>query len=80
MAISRRLGTFSYREDREAMEETLGLTNKNLHAERGEKRLASQVNAVAILGMMKNLQDEIQVSNQNSSMSNDNITQLKGNQ
>ena len=75
MASSRRLGTFSERNDLdhkiEAMEETLGLANNNLGAVSGEKRLAAQVNAVAVLDMIKNLQDEIQVSNLKNSISND---------
>ena len=63
--ISRRLGTFSEREDLdvtiEEMENMLGLTSDNHHGETGDKRLAAQVNAVAVLDMIKNLQDEIKV-------------------
>jgi hypothetical protein len=65
-ASSRRHGTFSERNDVDAtigaMEEILGLNGNNLVTESEEERLAAQVNAVAVLDMIRNLQDEIKVS------------------
>ena len=61
-----RHGTFSERNDLDAtigaMEEILGLNGNNLGTESEEKRLATQINAVAVLDMIRNLQDEIKVS------------------
>lgn len=63
---SRRLGVFSDRNDIDAtigaMEELLGLNSKDVDSESGEKRLVAQINAVAVLDMIKNLQDEIKAS------------------
>ena len=63
---SRRHGTFSENNDLDAtigaMEEILGLNGNNLGTESEEKRLAAQINAVAVLDMIRNLQDEIKVS------------------
>ena len=63
---SRRHGIFSEKNDLDAtigaMEEILGLNGNNLGTESEEKRLAAQVNAVAVLDMIRNLQDEIKVS------------------
>ena len=65
--ILRRLGKFSERKEMddtiEAMED---MTNKqghnNLHPEEAEEEVYLQGNGVAILGMIKNLQDKITVS------------------
>ena len=63
---SRRLGVFSDRQDIDAtigaMEELLGLNGNGADTESGEKLLAAQINAVAVLDMIKNLQEEIEVS------------------
>ena len=63
---SRRVGVFSDRHDIDAtigaMEELLGLNGNDADTESGEKLLAAQINAVAVLDMIKNLQDEIKVS------------------
>ena len=63
---SRRLGVFSERQDIDAtigaMEELLGLNGNVADTESGEKLLAAQINAVAVLDMIKNLQEEIEVS------------------
>ena len=47
------------------MEELLGINSNGHDEETGEKRLAAQINAVAVLDMIKNLQDEIKVSDLN---------------
>ena len=66
IASSRRHGKFSERNDLDAtigaMEEILGLNGNNRGTESEEKGLAAQINAAAVLDMIRNLQDEIKVS------------------
>ena len=51
-----------------AMEEILGLNGNDADTQSGEKLLAAQINAVAVLDMIKNLQDEIKVSCENDKL------------
>ena len=46
----------------DVMREMIRIRNEKTHSDSGEKRLAAQVNAVAVLDMIKNLQDGIKVS------------------
>ena len=57
-AISKRQGEV-VREEEKSMEEILGL--RRPEKKTGNVKLAAQVNAVAVLDMIKSLQEEIQV-------------------
>ena len=57
-SISRRQGE-AFRDDEKSMEEILGLSRRQEST--GENKLAAQVNAVAVLDMIKSLQEEIKV-------------------
>ena len=63
---TRRHGTFSERNDLDAtigaMEEILGLNGKIQGTESEEKHLPAKINTIAVLDMIRNLQDEIKVS------------------
>jgi hypothetical protein len=66
LASSRRIGTISTKNDLDAtigaMEEILGLNGKNQGTESEEKNLAAKINTIAVLDMIRNLQDQIKVS------------------
>ena len=57
-SISRRQGE-AFEDDEKLMEEILGLGRRQ--ESRGGSKLAAQVNAVAVLDMIKSLQQEIKV-------------------
>ena len=61
-SISRRKGE-AFEDDEKLMEEILGLSRQ--HESTGENKLAAQVNAVAVLDMIKSLQEEIKVYTNN---------------